>query len=442
MLDAKSSQYEAALRSNHRIEPAVPYANWPVELRRLWHDTYHHRIVRELRFLSWIGLATCLLCLLLDAQAGLFEVGATLRLSLVTPAYLLGIRLLSTNSKIGLWVAANVPAIVFVGVAAFLGMHAGPEHQDNYLMAASMLISICIILSPVRLRSTIGFAILGFSAIAMPIGALSDDLVGDRNLLMFAMLCCSLPLLIKQRGDRLKDTNFLLTLESRRAQDDLLKANRELEELSDRDPLTGLLNRRGFEKRFQAAFDAAVISGEPLAVLLIDLDYFKNFNDTYGHQAGDECLRQIADLLNDQILRNHGIAGRYGGEEFIAALNGSYSVNAITIAEGLRREVARLSINTGIDRCATVTVSIGARIGRVALLDQMRFIEHADHALYAAKKEGRNQVVLYSRGSTADTEEPVLYCSPKGKAKQLTVKKMSLFEPSVPSRVCSGNVGC
>ena len=284
-------------------------------------------------------------------------------------------------------------------------------------MAASMLISICIILSPVRLTSTIGFALLGFFAITMPIAALSDDLVGDRNLLMFAMLCCSLPLFIKQRSDRLKDTNFLLTLESRRAQDDLLKANRELEELSDQDPLTGLLNRRGFEKKFQAAFDAAMGSGEPLAVLLMDLDHFKRFNDTYGHQAGDECLRQIAGLVNDKILRNHGIAGRYGGEEFIAALSGGYSANAIAIAEGLRREVARLSINTGTDLCATVTVSIGARIGRVAHLDQTRFIEHADYALYAAKKEGRDKVVLYSRGSTVDTKETVSHCLPRSKVR-------------------------
>ncbi|MGB3712482.1 MAG: GGDEF domain-containing protein [Erythrobacter sp.] len=345
---------------------------------------------------------------MLDAQAGALQLGLALRLGVVAPAYLFAMWLLRTDKQLVLLAAAILPIMLFVGVAAYIGMHAEISHRDNYVMAASMLVSTCIILFPLRFRATAILAAGSLAAIAAPVVLEADDIGSLSNLLVFALLCSTLPLLIKRRSDHLKDANFLLTLRSRQAQDALLAANRELENLSDQDPLTGLLNRRGFEKRFRSAFEMAQTSGEPLAVLLMDLDHFKSFNDTHGHQLGDECLVQVGDLLKEEIARNRGISGRYGGEEFIVALTGSGSANAINIADRVRRKIANLQIRNPNGERAGMTASIGARIGRVAHLDRERFVEDADEALYTAKNEGRNRVVLFSRTETLSTEEKPL----------------------------------
>ncbi|MXO86487.1 diguanylate cyclase [Altererythrobacter aurantiacus] len=377
-------------------DPTLRYLQWPDDLRHLWQVSHRDRVKREIRFLSLLGLATCLLCLFLDAMAGMLQLGLLLRVGLVTPAYLCSLWLLKRDERLVLFVAAIIPPVLFAGAAAYLGMRAEAEHQDNYIMAGAMLVSVCIILGPLRFTQTIFFAVSGFIAVAAPILALSENLAGDVSLIVFALFCSTLPLLISRRSERLNDTNFLLTIQSRQAQNSLLAANRELEKLSDQDALTGVLNRRGFERKFQAAFQAAQASGEPLAVLLMDLDHFKQFNDTYGHQLGDECLIRVGSLLDEEVSRHHGISGRYGGEEFIAALSGSGSANAIGIAERLRRKIVDLRIHDHAGDEVSVTASVGVRIGRVANLDRVQFVQDADKALYRAKSEGRNTVVLFS----------------------------------------------
>ena len=378
-------------------DPTTPYSAWSAHLQKVWQETHQSRILRDIRFLHLIGLTTCFVCLALDANAGIVELGAILRLGVVVPAYLIAIWALRGASRTVTTFAMIVPVILYAGVAASLGVHAGPQHQDNYVMAASMLILVCVILCPLRFNETVVLAVGGFVAIALPVVAMAQLEGNNLNLIVFAALCCVLPLFIKGRSDRLKDANFLLTLESRQAQSALIAANRELEHLSHQDPLTGLLNRRGFEKKFQAAFETAQGSGEPLAVLLMDLDHFKAFNDTHGHRLGDECLIKVGGILKDEVAHHRGIAGRHGGEEFIAALSGSGGANAVSIAEGLRRKIAALDIRDEHGERAPITASIGARIGRAAELARENFVDHADEALYTAKDEGRDRVVLYNR---------------------------------------------
>lgn len=251
------------------------------------------------------------------------------------------------------------------------------------------------------MAGTAVLAAAGFGATVIPVILSAKAGAGNVDLLYFTFLCCSLPLLIKRRSERLRDTNFILTLKSRKAQEDLLNSNRRLESLSRIDPLTGLLNRRGFDQHFNTAFKAAQISGEPFAILILDIDHFKTFNDDHGHQLGDRCLAEVGSLLGNEIDRHGGISARYGGEEFIAALRGIASVNGIAVAQAIRRKVADLRISHDGDDTVSITASVGVRIASARNTSRDRLIQEADQALYAAKHAGRNQVALYSRDAHA-----------------------------------------
>lgn len=187
----------------------------------------------------------------------------------------------------------------------------------------------------------------------------------------------------------------------------LEQANRQLAALSQTDSLTGIANRRRFDEILPAELQRAARAMQPLALMMIDVDFFKSFNDFYGHQEGDICLRQVADVLESQARRAGELAARYGGEEFVLLLTDGDPVRAFTLAESLRRAIHELHLphaQSPLDG-ACVTVSIGLV---VVVPDPQQtpasFIRMADQAMYRAKKAGRNQVVLYGAeiGSTQE----------------------------------------
>jgi diguanylate cyclase (GGDEF)-like protein/PAS domain S-box-containing protein len=181
----------------------------------------------------------------------------------------------------------------------------------------------------------------------------------------------------------------------KRVESELMALNQQLEELANTDSLTALLNRRAFDRMLEQEFSRAVRDQAELSLLLIDLDNFKAYNDTYGHQQGDECLRLVSRCLKDVVRRSTDVAARYGGEELVAILPSTAEEGALTIAESFRRAVVELAIpHTGSAR-GVVTVSIGVaalteqnRPGR----DAMELLHRADEALYAAKAAGRDRV--------------------------------------------------
>jgi diguanylate cyclase (GGDEF)-like protein len=174
----------------------------------------------------------------------------------------------------------------------------------------------------------------------------------------------------------------------------LAAANEQLALLSLTDPLTGLVNRRGFDEKLQAAWRRALRSGGSLGLAMIDIDKFKSYNDEYGHPAGDACLRSVAATLQDGIRPGSDVAARYGGEEFVllfpdAVIEGTYAA-----AERLRAAVAALYDNDSTSVRRTVTISIGVVAFIPAANDNAaQYIEAADAALYQAKSEGRDRVV-------------------------------------------------
>lgn len=172
--------------------------------------------------------------------------------------------------------------------------------------------------------------------------------------------------------------------------------SRNVEELSQRDGLTGTKNRRVFDEHLQRLWMQGITDRRTLAILLIDVDHFKDYNDRYGHQAGDQALRQVVQTAHEFVRRPSDILARYGGEEFAAVLYDIDPKDAKQIAERMRRAIELLGIQHAGSRTATrLTVSIGvAIIEPTRARDWRGGLQLADQALYQAKVRGRNRIEI------------------------------------------------
>jgi len=188
---------------------------------------------------------------------------------------------------------------------------------------------------------------------------------------------------------------FMFDITARRqAEDKILQLQRELEVLSYRDSLTGVANRRMFDTLYPVEWAKAQASGEPLSLLMVDIDYFKQYNDHYGHMQGDECLRQVAAALDAGASRPRDLCARFGGEEFVLLLPATDGQSARNMAERCRRLLADKGLSharSGVGRM--VTVSIGSGTIVPGSKDQAEaFLDRIDRRLYQAKSAGRDQV--------------------------------------------------
>ena len=166
-------------------------------------------------------------------------------------------------------------------------------------------------------------------------------------------------------------------------------------ELAVTDPLTGLYNRRYLETHLRSVTARAASSDKPAALLIFDIDCFKDVNDTYGHDAGDDVLCEFSRRLLEGV-RGIDLVARYGGEEFIVVMPETDASYAATIAERLRRDVETIEFTTRSTKSFPLTVSIGVSEFRGAADTAEELIRRADEALYAAKRSGRNRVVAYA----------------------------------------------
>jgi diguanylate cyclase (GGDEF)-like protein len=172
----------------------------------------------------------------------------------------------------------------------------------------------------------------------------------------------------------------------------------ELTRLSVIDGLTKIANRRRFDQALKNEYLLACRSGKPLSMLMIDIDYFKLFNDTYGHPAGDDCIKKVAAAIQGSVFRPTDLVARYGGEEFAVILPDTTEGGERVIAEKIMSEIARLNIphsSSAVNNL--ITVSIGGYTSIPSLSDDPVFIvAEADKSLYQAKEAGRNQFILRS----------------------------------------------
>lgn len=185
--------------------------------------------------------------------------------------------------------------------------------------------------------------------------------------------------------------------EAKNARDALQELNATLEKLAQQDGLTGLANRRKFDEVLDASMQQARSSASPLAIILIDVDYFKKFNDLYGHVAGDECLRQVGKVIKDCEKRSCDLAARYGGEEFVVLLPDTDLAGALVVAEAIRKAIRALKIEHVGNTAGVVTISAGVDV-LTSLTHQISaemLVNAADKALYEAKASGRDQIHFY-----------------------------------------------
>ncbi len=185
------------------------------------------------------------------------------------------------------------------------------------------------------------------------------------------------------------------------------EANRELQRLSSSDGLTGIPNRRSFDEALAGEWRRCKRGNLPFTVLMADVDFFKQYNDAHGHQAGDCCLRSVAQSLASHVHRSGDLVARYGGEEFAAILPDTDLAGAHGLAESMRCGVEGLSIphkQSAVSPFVTLSIGVASmRTGGDAAPEML--LKAADEALYAAKRSGRNRVICHAQDSHVSHEE-------------------------------------
>ena len=183
--------------------------------------------------------------------------------------------------------------------------------------------------------------------------------------------------------------------ERKQIEDQLLRLQKEFEELSYKDGLTGVANRRMFDSVLESEWVNARRCNQPLSVIMLDIDYFKQYNDHYGHIQGDDCLKQVAQVLSGAATRSRDFFARYGGEEFVMVLPETDADAAHKIAERCRNLIFKAQIpheKSDVSQILTISLGVGTIIP-THKDDAKDFIHSVDRQLYSAKKRGRNCIV-------------------------------------------------
>jgi diguanylate cyclase (GGDEF)-like protein len=220
-----------------------------------------------------------------------------------------------------------------------------------------------------------------------------------RSAILFLLLVALVAIyfLIKYRrlSKKLEGSVKERTRELQRANEMLKAANAQLKQISMIDGLTLVKNRRAFNLAYDKAWRLSRRERIPLALIMIDIDRFKVFNDTYGHLEGDKALIRIAEVIKDAIKRPGDLAARYGGEEFVVLLMNTTEEEAAVVAEKIRRRVEELGIeNKEIKSILTVSLGVASVVPAVKMMAE-ELIAKADRALYRAKEEGGNKVAVW-----------------------------------------------
>ncbi|HJV80649.1 diguanylate cyclase [Noviherbaspirillum sp.] len=222
------------------------------------------------------------------------------------------------------------------------------------------------------------------------------------NNLLFCLAAVAISLIANFRMDQDQRRAYLARMREIERNDELSHAVELLAKISAEDGMTQIANRREFDRRLHLEWSRARRESKPVAIVIADVDFFKNYNDHYGHPAGDDCLKRIAAALRSVPKRPTDLVARFGGEEFAALLPGVAAEDAAAIAERMRQAIVDLQIPHAASRIGPgVTVSFGvAAMLPVAHEQPAELIAAADAALYRAKEQGRNRVSVYEEDQT------------------------------------------
>ncbi len=336
-----------------------------------------------------------------------FELAVQLRLCLFTPVSLV---LLYLGTRIDWPWIRRVPPFAYELIVLGTGLAAAASlalvlSETHSPLAHFYHVGFCVVIMYGNIVQRLRF----WYAVALSLAILGIHVMGMLTLAYFperlitpiVSLVAStslFSLVANYAMERDERKRYLLTLKERGVVRELTRAHERLQALSRIDGLTGLYNRRHFQEYLHQVWERAQYDESHLSILLVDMDHFKKYNDRYGHLAGDECLRQVAQVLQAHLRRPEELVARYGGEEFMAVLPHTDAQYAQGVAERIRHAVEMLSMRHESSSTAlVVTVSIGVASCKAdVLLKDTAILSAVDNALYQAKREGRNRICSHS----------------------------------------------
>ncbi|OMH26260.1 diguanylate cyclase [Motiliproteus sp. MSK22-1] len=274
------------------------------------------------------------------------------------------------------------------------------DSQKSFLLISALLSSLVVMIIAFIIGQSITKPVIDIAYVATMIS--EGDL--SRRIQTFTRDEIGvLSIAFNQMADKLIEANKLLedrvrekTLELTTANANLTKLNSELEIISMEDSLTGIANRRAFDNCINSEWKRAMRTGSPIALILLDVDYFKLYNDKLGHQAGDKCLNRLATVLSTYSRRGSDLVARYGGEEFAILLPNTGREECLSISHKINtavKEEAILHPSSKVSQVITVSIGVGAVVPGLGFPVE-KFIEQVDLALYRAKEAGRDRVVI------------------------------------------------
>lgn len=368
-------------------------------LERDFKAYYLERSLPRARWATAIYLALVAVVTALNMQGAMAPFAETvlqpmylLRLGLACPALILilAATLFQSLQRHYQWIAGIAVVVTGLSVMAISAM-AAVAGMPQFQMGDVLVVVYAMLFLGLLARPVVVVAIafmVGFVGIGFAYGVPSDHLVFASSVMFATMLMSALSAL---RVERLVRMGFIET--------------QHLNAIAERDGLSGLYNRRMFDNLANRLWLQAQRNDEAIQVMLVDIDHFKPFNDLYGHQAGDQCIRAVADIIARAARRPFDFCARYGGEEFALVLYAPTGADPTTVAEQIRRETMALAIPHGSsDAARVVTVSIGSAIAEPGTKRSLAgIIQSADEALYRAKQLGRNRVLHVDSGHAASS---------------------------------------
>lgn len=320
-----------------------------------------------------------------------------LRLGLITPAAFFAMWMCTRFSAAfrETFISYAITGTMMLPVLFMLASHAP---LAPYTMLVVLLVSMFgNITMRLRFHWACFFSVMTILTTGMLLIVRSDfQVLLSIHLLIAMVTCVSFGIVANNQLERAERRSFLMALRESLRADQLGAEKTMFSILSNVDALTCVSNRRAFDARLDEMWLDWETSGQVCSVLMIDVDHFKRYNDTYGHQAGDTCLTKIAAALKEVIVRKTDFVARYGGEEFAVLLADCTTKNATVIAEHLRLAVQQTAIphENRDDGETTVSVTIGAASMQPGgPTTAAEVVAKADRALYAAKRAGRNRVL-------------------------------------------------
>jgi diguanylate cyclase (GGDEF)-like protein len=385
----------------------------PTALRRLYMSERGEAHVRDTRRGLWLAVIVYLLFGISDAllipDVAVEAITARFIVAAVAMSVMEFLVVVRAPSR---WSDATCAVTVVSGYLGWLIPAMGTAALDTFrfymlfgtifMMSANLFFNLFFRLS---VATSAAILLIFFTSLAF----IPEIETSQRMVLVFFYLSCfSFTSYVNWKLNQERYNVFLNAREAAHQHQEAERRGVELERLSNTDYLTGVENRRAVDKRLREFWSNWQNEGTSFAVMLVDVDFFKKYNDFYGHQAGDRCLVMVASALNDMLKPLNATVGRYGGEEFIvlSRITGREQVTAL--AEIIRATVEDLALvhDQRRDGQAVVTVSVGAAYTRAQTGPKLeRIINEADRALYSAKANGRNCVRLFDPNDPLSSDD-------------------------------------